>query len=150
MAAATAGLVVVLLLTVGFAWWRGRPVPVSAPPAATDPACARLAERLPATVRRHGRVPTTSPSPAVAAWGRPAVVWRCGVSPPGPTSRDCLSVDGVDWVEVPLDDGTAFTTYGRDPAVQVLVPHDGSPDPLILPTFSAVVSTQPQGLRRCR
>ncbi len=147
---AVAGLAVVLLLAGATAWWRGRPVQVVPPPGAADPACARLAQRLPATVRRAGRVATTSGSSAVAAWGRPALVWRCGVSPPGPTTRDCLSVDGVDWVEVPLADGTSFTTYGREPAVQVLVPHDGSPDPLVLPTFSAVVSDQPQGERRCR
>ncbi|GAB3600409.1 hypothetical protein GCM10027446_33610 [Angustibacter peucedani] len=131
-------------------WWRARPLQVAAPPGAGDPACAQLADRLPRTVRDAGRVPTSSSSPAVAAWGEPAVVWRCGVTAPGPTTDECLDVDGVDWVAHPLDDGTSFTTYGRDPAVQVLVPHvGGSPDPLVLPPFSRAVVALPQGDRRC-
>ena len=34
-------------------------------------------------------------------------------------------MNGVDWVAHPLADGTSFTTYGRDPAVQVLVVLEG-------------------------
>jgi hypothetical protein len=145
-----AGLGLLLTATSALAWWRARPVPVTAPPGAADPACGRLAARLPATVRGAGRVAASSDSTAVAAWGRPPVIWRCGVTPPGPTDRECLTVDGVDWVRVPLSDGSAFVTYGRSPAVQLLVPRGDEPEPLLLPVFSAAVAALPQGPRRCR
>jgi hypothetical protein len=128
---------------------RGRPVEVTAPPGGADPACARLADRLPATLHGESRRATSTSSPAVAAWGNPAIVWRCGVQPPGPTQDECTRVDGVDWVRVPLDDGSAFTTYGREPAVQLLVPRAYAPEPLLLPALSAVVRDVPQGARRC-
>jgi hypothetical protein len=128
---------------------RPGPVEVAAPPGGSDPACARLASRLPATLHGEPRRPTSTTSAAVAAWGDPAIVWRCGVAPPGPSEDECTEVDGVDWVRVPLDDGSSFTTYGREPAVQLLVPKAYAPEPLLLPALSAVVSTVPQGPRRC-
>ena len=128
---------------------RQGPVEVAAPPGGSDPACARLADRLPTTLHGQPRRPTRTESAAVAAWGDPAIVWRCGVAPPGPTEDECTRVDGVDWVRVPLDDGSSFTTYGREPAVQLLVPKAYAPEPLLLPALSAVVSTVPQGPRRC-
>lgn len=140
---------VVLSLTLSFAWWRSRPVQIELAPAAANPVCAELAGALPRAVRGTGRVPTSSASLSVAAWGRPAVIWRCGVTPPGPTELECVNVDGVDWLWVPLRDGSSFVTYGREPAVQVLVPRTGSPDPLVLPAFSRVVARLPQGARSC-
>jgi hypothetical protein len=66
------------------------------------------------------------------AWGDPAdpVVLRCGVEPPGPTTDRCVNADdgetSVDWINVPGDereDGSwLFTTYGRAPAVEVVIP----------------------------
>ena len=108
-----------------------------------------MADRLPDQVHGQDRVRTTSDSPAVAAWGDPAVIWRCGVEPPGPTTDECLDVDGVDWVVHVLDDGASFTTFGREPAVQVLVPSAYAPEPLLLPPLSSVAATVPQGERRC-
>jgi Protein of unknown function (DUF3515) len=128
---------------------RHGPVDVAAPPGGSDPACARLAGRLPATLHGQPRRATSTTSPAVAAWGDPAIVWRCGVAAPGPTQDECTSVDGVDWVRVPLADGSAFTTYGREPAVQLLVPKAYAPEPLLLPALSAVVRAVPQGPHRC-
>ena len=125
-----------------------RPVSVRPAASSTDPACARLADALPPTVAAQQRRATSPDSPAVAAWGDPAVIWLCGVDQPGP-SADCLQVNGVDWVFQRLDDGTAFTTFGRRPAVQVLVPRAYSPEPLRLPALSAVVAALPQGPRRC-
>ena len=63
----------------------------------------------------------------VVAWGEPsAVILRCGVAIPDPTSTlPCVEVDGVYWLR---DDAKApnyvFTTYGRDPAVEVIVNRD--------------------------
>ncbi len=130
-------------------WWSGRPVRVAVPTGGADPACARVAQSLPREVRGQARVATSSDSPAVAAWGSPPVIWRCGVPALGPTTQECLDVDGVDWVVRRLDDGAAFTTFGREPAVQVLVPKGGSPEPLVLPPFSRAVASLPQGDLRC-
>ncbi len=141
---------VVAAVVGALAWWHARPLEVTAPSGASDPACADLARSLPATVQRQGRVRTTSDSPAVAAWGDPAIIWRCGVTPPGPTTDECIDVNGVDWVRQPLKDGSAFVTYGRDPAVEVLVPDAYAPEPLVLPPFSTVVAAVPQGEHRCR
>ncbi len=116
-------------------------VPVSPATHATDPDCASLILATPDSLgdglgRRH----TTAQ--ATTAWGDPAIVLRCGVEPPGPTTERCETVstaDGpsVDWLVV-QDDGTddgnggtaapgtstdwTFTTYGRVPAVEVHVP----------------------------
>jgi hypothetical protein len=140
-----AAIVVVAVVS----WWHGRAVSVSAPVHADAPACTAMADRLPDQVRGQGRVRTTSDSRAVAAWGDPAVIWRCGVEPPGATTDECLDVNGVDWVVRVLEDGASFTTFGREPAVQVLVPSAYAPEPLVLPAFSKVVATVPQGSSRC-
>ena len=84
------------------------------------------------------------------AWGDPAVVARCGVTPLGPTTLDCIEVSGVDWVAEPLSDGVRFTTYGRSPAVEVLVPAAYRPEPLLLPAFAEAAKQLPQGTRRCQ
>jgi Protein of unknown function (DUF3515) len=140
---------VAAVLVLGLLALRDRPVEVAVPAGASDAACARLADRLPETLRGQPRRPTSSASPAVAAWGDPAIVWRCGVTPPGPTEEECTQVNGVDWVRQPLSDGSSFTTYGREPAVQLLVPRAYAPEPLTLPALSAVVAAVPQGPRRC-
>jgi hypothetical protein len=99
--------------------------PAAPAPEATSSACAALLTRLPARVLDQpangsagGRVV------GEATWGDPAIVLRCGVPPPGPTSQRCQAVDGIDWViaEEPSEDGVVFTTYGRRPAVEVGVP----------------------------
>lgn len=148
--AALAALVVALVVG-GVTLALTRPLEVSAPSGGQDPRCSRLAERLPGQVGALRRRATSSDSPAVAAWGEPAIIWLCGVAEPGP-SADCVDVSGVDWVLAPLgaeNDGVAFTTVGRSPAVQVLVPHTYQPEPLQLPAFSDVVTALPQGPRRC-
>lgn len=142
------GLLLALAVVAAVLLLRERPVQVRAAPSAADPACATLAARLPVTVAGQERRATSSDSASVAAWGDPAIIYRCGATQPGPTPN-CLDVSGVDWVYQQLDDGTAFTTYGRDPAVQVLVPRSYGPEPLRLPDFSDVVSVIPQGTRRC-
>ena len=65
----------------------------------------------------------TTSSQGTTAWGEPAsVIVRCGVPEPAPTTDPCVTVDGVDWVQVRGDEDTwQFVTYGRSPAVEVLV-----------------------------
>lgn len=120
-----------VLLTFWLAGCAAR-VPVEAAPFADDPACAEVVLALPDELGDLPRLRTTSQ--ASLAWGDPAhpVVLRCGVTPPGPSTDQCVRADDgevtVDWVAVPGpadDQGSAdwtFTTYGRSPAVEVQVP----------------------------
>jgi hypothetical protein len=97
-------------LAVGLAAGCSSAVPVSPATHATDPDCAALILATPDSLgqglaRRH----TTAQ--ATTAWGDPAIVLRCGVEPPGPTTQRCESVtsaDGpsIDWL-VTQDDGSA-------------------------------------------
>ncbi|MGV8977324.1 MAG: DUF3515 domain-containing protein [Cellulomonas sp.] len=106
---------------------------VAEAPHGDDPVCASVVLALPDRLGDLPRLHTTSQ--ASAAWGTATVpvVLRCGVEVPGPTTVHCVSVqtpDGpsIDWLAVPDDaasQGTTawtFTTYGRDPAVEVRVP----------------------------
>ena len=95
---------------------------------ATDPDCARVVVALPDTVA--GLAARETDAQGTGAWGDPAyVILRCGVAPPPPTSAECLSVDGVDWIrDSTKDPNFLFTTYGRTPAVEVLIDSDGDPD----------------------
>jgi hypothetical protein len=43
-----------------------------------------------------------------------------------------------------------FTTFGRTPAIEVLVPDAYTPEPLLLPAFTAAARAIPQGTHRCR
>ncbi|MFD6053221.1 DUF3515 family protein [Agromyces sp. NPDC060279] len=99
-------------------------VPFEAAPDAADADCASLVVRLPDTVAELPKRETNAQG--TGAWGEPAsVLLRCGVPVPGPTTERCVSVDGIDWI---IDESDAprylFTTYGRTPAVEVLVDND--------------------------
>jgi hypothetical protein len=123
---------VLVLLTGSALAGCASPVGVDAAPHAADPLCAEVVLALPRELAGMPRLTTSSQ--ATAAWGdRDApVVLRCGVEPPPPSTDPCVSADDgavvVDWLAVeaePGADGAAdwtFTTYGRDPAVEVLVP----------------------------
>lgn len=116
---------------------------------AGDPLCARVAQAWPETVANQSRVATTADDQGVAAWGDPAIIARCGVTSPGPTTHDCIEADGIDWVALPLDDGTRFVSYGRSPAVEILVPKAYAPEGVLLPAFAEATSHIPQGTHRC-
>ncbi len=124
-------------------------VEVSVPAGGSSAACAAVAARWPTTVGGKATVDTSPAAPAVHAWGDPPVIARCGLPEPGPTTDQCLGVSGVDWVAHRLSDGVRFTTYGRSPAIEVLVPSDYSPEPLLLGAFTRAVRAVPQGDRRC-
>lgn len=112
---------------------------VDVAPDATNPVCASVILALPAELADAPRLSTSSQ--ATAAWGEPAapIVLRCGVDPLPPTTDTCVTATdaaggSVDWVAV---EGTAdadgragwtFTTYGRDPAVEVTVPNQITSD----------------------
>jgi hypothetical protein len=124
-------------------------VKTTLPSAASDPACAAVTSALPKTLLKQNRRDTDPTSPALAAWGDPPIVLRCGVPSPGPTTDQCTAVNGIDWVGQPVKDGYAFTTYGRTPAVQVLVPKHYAPETFALTALSAAVGRIAQGAHRC-
>lgn len=120
-------LAAVLLGTAGCA----SVVTVPAAPNAADPVCADVMLALPQDLGDMPRLRTGSQS--TAAWGDPdePVVLRCGTDPPPPTTDPCVTADdgstAIDWVAVAEPEtGEArtwtFTSYGRSPAVEVVVP----------------------------
>lgn len=88
---------------------------------AADPDCALPMLLMPDELNELQQ--RTTSSQGTTAWGEPAsVIVRCGVAPPAPTTDPCVNVDGVDWVQVRAEEDTwQFVTYGRTPAVEVLV-----------------------------
>lgn len=95
-------------------------------PHQTATGCAAVVVRLPAVLGTSAKRLTDQQG--TAAWGTgnpPSVVLRCGVTPPGATTDECLPmpVDGVDWIEraVPGTQQYVVTTFGRTPAVQLVI-----------------------------
>ncbi|MGR0219434.1 DUF3515 family protein [Agromyces sp. ZXT2-6] len=117
-----------------------RPVPFEPAPDAADPDCAAVVVRLPDVVA--GQEARETDAQGTGAWGTPAsVLLRCGVEPPGPTTLRCVSVDEVDWI---IDESDApryrFTTYGRMPAVEVVVDNDVVSGTTVIADLSPAVS----------
>ncbi|MEE6272966.1 DUF3515 family protein [Georgenia sp. MJ206] len=134
----------VLVATAGLTLLGGCAPAVNVPPAtdAADPVCGEVLQALPHVLADGERRSITSQ--ATAAWGEPAITLRCGVEPPGPTTERCLTVEAdgseVDWIALEGDDealpeharqgqGTwVFLTYGRVPAIEVVVPVERAGD----------------------
>jgi hypothetical protein len=88
---------------------------------ATNAKCADVIVHLPQSIASKAIRQTDAQ--ATSAWGDPAaIILRCGVTPPGPTTNVCYTVKGIDWI---IDDSKqpvyTFTTFGRNPAVQVVI-----------------------------
>lgn len=108
-------------LALTLAGCTGPTVPMQPASNADAPECAEIIVRLPDTL--DGLDKRLTNAQATGAWGTPAtVLLHCGLATPPPTSDDCISLNGVDWI---ADESSApiytFTTYGRSPAVQVTV-----------------------------
>ncbi len=125
-------------------------VAVTLPTGAASPSCQSLSGLWPSTVGSLKPRPVSVDSPAARAWGDPAIVAVCGYEPPGPSTLECVAVDGVDWIVQRRSDGVQFTTYGRLPAMDVLVPAAYAPEPLLLPAFSAAARSLPETGRHCQ
>ena len=125
-------------------------VEVAVPAGGSSPACVGAGAVWPDEVSGMPRRDTEPASPAVAAWGDPAVVARCGVAAAPPTDTECLEVDGVGWIPEALSDGTRFTSFGTEPAIEVLVPKAYAPEPLLLPAFAPAATALPSNGLACR
>lgn len=109
---------------------------------ATNPACADVIVHLPDTVA--GLASRETDAQATAAWGTPAsVILHCGVPVPPPTAEfRCLTYDGVDWlIDDTGDPVVVATTYGRDPAVEVVM--QGAEGGVVLTDLSSAVAGIP-------
>lgn len=124
-------------------------VEIAPTPLAKSDVCREVASQWPAKVGDHERRDVSDAS-AGAAYGDPAIIARCGVPALGPTTDDCIDVDGMGWVAEKLSDGTRLTTFGRDPAVEVLIPSDYAPEPLLLPAFTKAAEKLPKTSLACR
>ncbi|MGW9112437.1 DUF3515 family protein [Microbacterium sp. NPDC055683] len=98
-------------------------VHLEAAPDAGDPLCADVSVRMPDSV--SGLERRWTDAQATAAWGDDAgtaVILSCGFDAPAPTTQQCVTIDGVDWIVDETDrPNLRMTTYGREPAVQVYV-----------------------------
>lgn len=103
---------------------------------AANPACAPMMVALPDTMGDAGLRKTNSQ--ATAAWGDPSkVILRCGVNAPGPTTDRCVSVNGIDWVIKEGDPVWTLTTFGREPATEILMNPDQISSATVLAELSA-------------
>lgn len=109
----------------------GGSVELEPAPYASEPVCGRVLISMPEELSGAQQRPTTTQ--ASRAWGDPPITVRCGVEPPGPTTDRCVTaIDAsgrsIDWVmreigDAEVDENTwHFTTYGRVPAIEVVVP----------------------------
>lgn len=118
-------------------------VPMEPATDANNPECANVTVRLPDLVADQKKRETNAQ--ATGAWGTPAsILLTCGVEVPGPTTLPCVSINDVDWIE---DDSEAplyrYTTYGRTPAVEVVIDSDAVSGTTTLVDLGSAVSVLP-------
>lgn len=118
-------------------------------PEANTVECANMTVRLPDTVGALERRSVDAQS--TAAYGDPtAVIVRCGMPRPGPSTLPCVTVDGVDWL---IDDRDrprfVFISYGLDPATEVIVDSDRVSGTQALQALSGAVASQSPPVGAC-
>jgi Protein of unknown function (DUF3515) len=85
---------------------------------------------LPSAVDGNERRDAMPASLLTAAWGDPAITWRCGVGVPADfnAQSQVLTINGVGWFGASGSEGsTTFTTVGRVARVEVYVPSSVKP-----------------------
>jgi uncharacterized protein DUF3515 len=115
-------------------------------PHANDPACADVIVHLPSSLENLPRRETNAQG--TGAWGEPAaILLRCGVRVPVASDLPCVETDGFQWLR---DDTKAptyvFTSYGRTPAIAVVVDQKKlSPGPTLQDLEPVIAYTAPNG-----
>ena len=140
--------VVAVAITAGIALAACAPV-VDVEPAkdAANAACAPMMVAIPDAIGEAKLRKTNSQ--ATAAWGDPSlVILRCGVNVPGPTTDRCVSVNGVDWVIKEGDPVWTLTTFGREPATEILMDPDKISSATVLADLAAAAAKVP-ATRNC-
>ncbi|MGO4691834.1 DUF3515 family protein [Glaciibacter sp. 2TAF33] len=118
-------------------------VPLQPATDAVSPICADVVVHLPPAVADQKERETNAQG--TGAWGTPAsVLLHCGVDAPGPTTLPCVNINGIDWIN---DDSEApkyrFTTYGRTPAVEVVVDSGTVSGSTVLADLTSAVALVP-------
>jgi hypothetical protein len=124
---------------------------VSLEPAAdsNNPGCAEIVVRLPEGV--DGQERRTTNAQSTAAWGNPAtVILRCGIEPVAISTLPCVTAAGVDWL---VDESERpkfrFITFGREPAVEVIVDSENAVGVNALESLAPAVQSI-DALKRCQ
>jgi hypothetical protein len=109
---------------------------------AANPACAPMMVALPEAIGDAALRRTNSQ--ATAVWGDPSlVILRCGVNVPGPTTDRCVTVNGIDWVIKEGNPVWTLTTYGREPATEILMDPDKISSATVLADLAVAASEIP-------
>lgn len=108
-----------------------------------DPACAEVSVRYPAQISDLDQRYTNAQ--ATTAYGEPAAVLvRCGLEPVFASALPCVTAAEVDWL---VDDSDApnfrFISFGRTPAVEVIVDSQAASGITTLESLSQSVSRLP-------
>jgi len=122
-------LAITAVILLGTALLGGCSTTVHLEPAedANNPLCAEVSVGLQNVGSIADKDRRWTDAQSTGAWGDPgassAIILRCGVAVPAPTSElQCVTFEGVDWLvdasETPF---LRLTTYGRDPAVQLYI-----------------------------
>lgn len=115
---------------------------------ANDPGCAAAIVRLPDTLGDFALRQTDAQ--ATAAWGEPTVaLLYCGVPVPQASDLPCVKIEGLFWLREEVAAGLALTTYGRDPAVRLVVDADALSPGIALNQIANAVSYLPSNGREC-
>ncbi|MCJ1713712.1 DUF3515 family protein [Microbacterium sp. M1A1_1b] len=122
-------------------------VAMTAAPSANAAACATAQVRLPDTVDTKYALRNTN-AQATAAWGDPsAALYRCGVAVPTVSDLPCFTKGTVDWIRDDEGKRIVYTTFGRDPAVQVVIDSTKTTDQVLQDIGTAVASLPKDGHR---
>jgi hypothetical protein len=117
-------------------------------PSANAAACATAQVRLPDAVASTLALRDTT-AQATAAWGSPsAVLYHCGVPAPTVSDLPCFAKGAVDWIRDDRGGQIVYTTFGRSPAVQVVIDRTKATDS-VLQDIGAAVETLPRDGHRC-
>ncbi|WP_426183405.1 DUF3515 family protein [Microbacterium sp. TWP3-1-2b2] len=122
-------LAITAVILLGTALLGGCSTTVHLEPAedANNPLCAEVSVGLQNVGSIADKDRRWTDAQSTGAWGdsgaSSAIILRCGVAVPAPTSElQCVTFEGVDWLvdasETPF---LRLTTYGRDPAVQLYI-----------------------------
>jgi hypothetical protein len=110
--------------------------------------CTQLHEALPKKIGDGLEQRDVTPkSPLVAAWGKPAVVLRCGVGIPS-TYRpgvDLTIINNIGWFEDDRPDDVVYTTITREPRVALAIPRSHTSSFEILVDLSGAIGAHTTG-----
>ncbi len=136
----------VVLASAGCSTPAGDPPPA---PQASAAACTQALAAAPALILDQARTPVSTAG--ALAWGDPAIVLRCGLPEPAPSTLTCLEVNGIDWVIDETKDPMTAVSYGRSPAAELRVPasYGASALPSALVDATPIAQALPATDRAC-